>query len=700
MKKALLFSLLLSSTFTYLNAAEPTTAAVEQAAASNEAPINKEEILGGRPEKKYKAIGLDGKEIEVQFFDKSAHPGLVTKKLKMQDGGTYDPKGKQNFPYMAGEKMPEGAAVVYVLRKADNPDEFKLASADADIGKFPGYTANDPKEYWMYKDENNYLYPYVEEEDPNASLILGKKASVYVYEVPDFETTAQQKKIIELEEKIKSGGFGAAPGAAAPSTPVANSAGSPFSEKFQFGEELVGGKHVDLVLTTSDPKATEKNFAEFKEDFLKLCSAHPNVAVAIFSLALEDESVLAEGKVENLKTIRLFDKGIAATLMFSSEVTPAQARAFVESLKLTSTMSPDDIKNLQEEHARKAAEYELAMKALEEEKRKTEEALEEARIAEELAAKILDEKTRAEIEAQKAAQEVQIATEVVQKTEEELQQERMKAAKTEEELQQTQIEAAKVEKELHQTQAEAIKTEQELTEEKAKLAEEIKEKKSEIEEKKDELAEAHENLHEAHANLNELHATIGETSAALLDATTKQSTTEQQQVAVTEPALVAEQHQDATHIVAAENQQPVEAQQPVVAEPIDAQQHELHQGEPVVAVPVANEEQHQDATHIVAAENQQHSDVPVQATAVNPSEQQPPVVSAAVVDKSQETSKAAVGEIPVATVVEPEKPAVAQPINLGQSEKPAAGPLEFLNKHLGLGSEQQQPAAAEPIASN
>ena len=84
MKKKLLFSLLLGSAFAWMNevyAADTAAApAAEKAKPTGDA---KEE------EKKYKAVGLDNKEIEVQFFDKSKHPDFVLKKLFLQDGGAY-----------------------------------------------------------------------------------------------------------------------------------------------------------------------------------------------------------------------------------------------------------------------------------------------------------------------------------------------------------------------------------------------------------------------------------------------------------------------------------------------------------------------------------------------------------------------------------------------------------------------------------
>ena len=91
MKKKLLFSLLLGTAFIWTNnlcAAEVAPAAEEAKPAGDKAAVDEpktEEV------KKYKAIGLDGKEIEVQFFDKSKHPGMVTKFLNLQDGGTYNP---------------------------------------------------------------------------------------------------------------------------------------------------------------------------------------------------------------------------------------------------------------------------------------------------------------------------------------------------------------------------------------------------------------------------------------------------------------------------------------------------------------------------------------------------------------------------------------------------------------------------------
>jgi hypothetical protein len=207
MKKKLLFSLLLGSAFAWMNemyAAADAEPAVE-AGTNAGAKAAEQETL----EKAYKAKGLDGKEIEVRFFDKSNHSG-VTKVLNLQDGGTYS-NMKVNVPYMAGVPMPEGAAVVYVGRKKDNTDELILVPADADIGTFTDYSF-DPKEYWMYFD-GKYLYPYKEIPDTNAQLILGKKASIYQYEVPDEESTAlkkeaddAKKELATAQEQLKEGG--------------------------------------------------------------------------------------------------------------------------------------------------------------------------------------------------------------------------------------------------------------------------------------------------------------------------------------------------------------------------------------------------------------------------------------------------------------------------------------------------------------
>lgn len=493
MKKQLLFSLLLSSAFSLTNEVYATEEAVVPSAdVNNEIVINKEKILGERPEKKYKAIGLDGKEIEVQFFDKSMHPNLATKKLKLQDGGTYDPTGKQNFPYMAGEKMPEGAAVVYVLRKSDNPDELKLAPADADIGKFSGYTGNEPKEWWMYKDENNYLYPYTEENDPNAKLILNKDANVYVYEVPDFEETMLKQKISKLEEEIKSGNITAAPGQvvsegnSSTSTIVTD---SPFYKKFQFGDGLFNGKRIDFVLTTSDPKATPEVFAKLEKDLLELCSEHPNVAVAIFSLALEDKH--HEEKTESLKNIRISYEGIAATLMFSSEVNPIDARAYIEHLKMTSTMSPRDIKELQNKQEQQLEEKEKALEELEEEKRKME--------AELLARE--EEVQRMEAELIAKEREADIAKEIAAQALDEADKQKSMALQTELELEKSHDEIVQTEEELKLVQQEADLNAQQLEAENEKLKDEKEKLEAENKKVEEKLDDAHEMLSDAHQAL-------------------------------------------------------------------------------------------------------------------------------------------------------------------------------------------------------
>ncbi len=405
MKKKLLFSLLLGSAFSWTNEIHATeVTAITTAESSVNETASKDAAIRERPEKKHKAIGLDGKEIEVQFFDKAMHPDLVTKELTFQDGGTYDPTGKKNFPYMAGEKMPEGAAVVYVLRKNSNPDELKLVPADADISKFPGYSGSISTEWWMYKDENNYLYPYVEKEDPNAQFILGKKASVYIYEVPDLAATEKEKELADIREQLKSGGgiVATSEQATRGENPVIITSDAPFWEKFQFGDGLFDGKRIDFVITTSDPKATPETFAKLKRDLLETFSEKPNVATAMFALALEDLSNLKEGKPESLKNVRITYEGISATLMFSSEVDPLTARAYINDLMTKHTMSHEDIRNLQKEHEQKLAEYERTLADLEEKELKLEEErLKNKQMQEELA-----------IAAQKAAAAQEVIEEI------------------------------------------------------------------------------------------------------------------------------------------------------------------------------------------------------------------------------------------------------------------------------------------------
>ncbi|MBP9828809.1 MAG: hypothetical protein KBD04_02105 [Proteobacteria bacterium] len=488
MNKKLLFSLLLGSSFSWINEMHATaedSASIEgqsPALAATDSAIseeNKEHSSEEKSEKKYKAINLDGNEIEVQFFDKSMHPGMITKKLKFQDGGIYDPTGKQNFPYMAGEKMPEGAAIVYVLRKNDNKDEIKLVPANANIGNFPGYSG-DPKEWWMYKDENNYLYPYTEEPDPNASLILGKQASVYVYEVPDLEATEKEKalqkakeELAELQEKLKSGAYAVAaePGQSVNTDlPAATNSEGLLTKKFQFGDGIFEGKQMNLVCTTSDPKATQETFLKLVSKLLELFSTLPNVAVAMFSLALDDENS------NNLRQIRISGEGISVNLMFSSEIDPQTARRYVEHLRST-TFSPDEMKSLQEKHNLAVKEYEAAMESMR---------LMQAQLdaAKELAAQALTTADEQKLEKAKADLEAENAKAILDATQNELILE--KAAR-----EQSEEEKLAAEEEAKQAAILAQKAEQEklAAEEEAKqaaiLAQKAEEEKLEAEKRLD-----------------------------------------------------------------------------------------------------------------------------------------------------------------------------------------------------------------------
>ncbi len=221
MKKRLLFSLLLGSAFIWTNelhtASEATAPAGEEKSAEKIEAEAKADAPKGEEEKKYKAIGLDGKEIEVQFFDKSKHPDLVLKKLFLQDGQAYshcsdsDPR---NVPYIAGELPPAGCAVVNVFRKNNNPDELKFMGPAVANGAVPDYAVKN-EELWMYFD-GKFLYPFDDVEDPNAKLILkNNEVKVYSYEIVDSENSAKAKELQEalkksadLEEKLKTPGTG------------------------------------------------------------------------------------------------------------------------------------------------------------------------------------------------------------------------------------------------------------------------------------------------------------------------------------------------------------------------------------------------------------------------------------------------------------------------------------------------------------
>lgn len=707
MKKALLFSLLLGSTFTWMNeiyaAEEAKALPAETTSATNSEQIIKTKIVNK---------GVLGEDISVKYH-KEDPSNILYDNVVIQDGGiVIGPK--HNKPFIPGTAgTPKGYKMINIwfpivdkgskegwYGKYDEDFSKAIIQTDNldDFTQPTGYTSAD--EYmWMLMSDDNEIFLGKLEKDENANDFYGsemydasrKKADidfVRKFKLPNKEATAKlqetMKQLADLEEKMKSGGFAAAQSNASNVSAAAAPASSPFMKKFQFGDGMYDGKRVDFVLTTSDPKATPEAFAELEKDLLELCSKQPNVAVAIFSLALGFEA-------DSLKTVRLYNKGLTATLMFSSEVDPALAHAYVEHLRSTSTMSPEDVKTLQEEHAAKAAEYEQAMQALEAERLKNQEMQAELQRA---AAEIHDAEKREEIAKEVAAQALTVADEHKEAAVESQQQltvTQQEVVKTEAELEQAKIAKEQTVEQLKEAQVQAEKTEAELLAEKEKLDAE----KKAAEEK---LEDAHERLSEAHEKLGDAHEIINDANAALLEANKKAATSSDMPVAGEEKAEehhadVTEGHNDAV----------------AVAEPLA--QHDL-----------SVDQQQTDVPAVVAEQIPEHVELPVdqhivQTEVLPPAangEEHLPVAQAQLVEKDQSQNDAAIvvdkpvaapdeaanngGPLPAATLVteqpQPEKKAavVGQPI-ISEADLKSGAPLA-LEKSLA------KITGVEPAAAN
>ncbi len=357
MKKKLLFSLLLGSAFSWMNGMYAATDVKVDAAGAKEKPAEAgKEAAPKVAAKVYKATDLDGTVKNVTFFKDEGYTG-ATKPLKFQDGGTYDPTGKKNFPYMAGEEMPKGHAVVYVLRKEGSDNELKFVSADGSP-KAAGYT-NVPAEWWMYFDGER-LYAYEEKPDANATLILGKKASIYEYQVPDKEKEALKA---EVEAAKKSGGGTAAP--------VVNSAGNAEAAELLKGikaseasmaesieklkqlsltlgananngsalSQVFTVNGVQFVITSTDPEALKNPdlFATLVANAKELFSTRPSVFTALTKMLIPPQ---VTGEIAGLSKVSLADilkkdgadVTISADLSFGTGVTHEAAIAFLKAL--------------------------------------------------------------------------------------------------------------------------------------------------------------------------------------------------------------------------------------------------------------------------------------------------------------------------------------------------------------------------------
>lgn len=441
MKKKLLFSLLLGSTFSWINEMYATEEeATEQASTSNEIASKDVVLIKTQIEK----AGVIGDDITVTYH-KEDPENILYDNVVIQDGGiVVGPK--HNQPFIPGiEGTPTGYKMINIwfpiVEKGsktgwygnyENDFSKAIIQTDnlSDFAQPSGYTGADDY-MWMLMSDDNEIFIGELTPDENAKAFYGnemydatrKKADlafVRKFKLPNKEATAKfqdaKKKLEEAEEQLKSGSNVVATSEhTSGGSVIAAPSGAPFWEKFQFGDGLFGGKRIDFVITTSDPKATPEAFAELKRKLLEMFSATPNVATAVFSLALEDISKLEAGKPESLRQIRIFGENISANLMFSSEVEPSTARAYIDDLMTKHSMSPDDVKELQREHEQKLVEYEHALADLEAERIKNEQMRIALEIAEKQAAeetlRAEEEKKRAEIAAELAAQALDEADE-------------------------------------------------------------------------------------------------------------------------------------------------------------------------------------------------------------------------------------------------------------------------------------------------
>ncbi|MCX7343851.1 MAG: hypothetical protein NT128_06885, partial [Proteobacteria bacterium] len=350
MKKKLLFSLLLGSAFSWMNGVYAEETAKVDAVKEKSAEAGKDSAPKAAA-KKYKATDLDGSVKDVTFFEDEGYTG-ETRLLNLQDGLVYSGNPANNFPYMAGEDMPKGHAVVYVGRKKGSTDELKFFPANANLGPFKDNYDFADKELWMYFDGKS-LYPYKEIPDTNAKKYLGKDGSIYQYKLPDEATTALKA---EVEAAKKAGGGGT-------TSPAANSAGNPkFAElaaiidsaqkqSAKAAEELkvlLAGTHtnngsvlsqvltikgVELTIVSTDPAALKNPslFAQYADGVVAMLSKYPQVAAALIAQMAPDS---VPGKVDTLSESRLADTlkengtdvTISGSLSFASSVTPEQAR--------------------------------------------------------------------------------------------------------------------------------------------------------------------------------------------------------------------------------------------------------------------------------------------------------------------------------------------------------------------------------------
>ncbi len=437
MKKKLLFSLLLGSAFIWTNKLCAAAAAPAIAPAAEEIKPAGDKTAVDAPkvkeDKKFKVPSVQdgklGEEIEVSYHTKKSD--IVYGKTTILDGGVTqadtDAKrkmpGKHNYPYVAGQKLPEGYKIVNIWVKidpagktkglvtggnlSDNPEDIAIAIFDATKGDAnwsgpAGYDI-DNAHAWMLMSSKNEIFIAPAEMDPNAEEFLGKdspllsSALARVFNLPDEEATAKLqaalKKSAELEKAAGSGGGAsseeveklkaelAAAKAAQGNGSVAQAIdpSAPLTKTFEFE-----GMKFLVLASSAEAKKHPELFDELVMGLFKLFSTQPKVATAIIATMLKSDPTMEGGgqfvnvSVSNAYKMLGSDKEIdlVADVQFSTDISYVKAEEFIAGLKVKYNnddvvipeppVSAEEVAELQAKHEAesKAKEEELArMKA-------------------------------------------------------------------------------------------------------------------------------------------------------------------------------------------------------------------------------------------------------------------------------------------------------------------------------------------------
>ena len=457
MKKKLLFSLLLGSAFIWTNklcaAAEaaPAIAAEEVKPAEDKTAVDAPKV---EEDKKFKVPSVQdgklGEEIEVSYHTKKSD--IVYGKTTILDGGVTqadtDTKrnmpGKHNYPYVAGQKLPEGYKIVNIWVKIDpagktkglvtggnlseNPQDIAIALFDAAKGddnwKAPAGYDIDNSHAWMLMSSKNELFIAPADMDPNAEDFLGKdspllsSALARVFNLPDEEATTKLQEALkksansgdgvssEEVEKLKAELAAAKAAQGNGSAAQAIDPSAPLTKTFEFE----GMKFLALA-SSPEAKKHPELFDELVMGLFKLFSTQPKVATAIIATMLKSDPTMEGGgqfvnvSISNAYKLLGSDQEIdlVADVQFSTDVSYKKAEDFITGLKVK--YNNDDVVIPEppvpaEEVAELQAKQEAELKAKEEELAKIKA---ESEHALEVVAQLNEEKAALEAEAQEAA---------------------------------------------------------------------------------------------------------------------------------------------------------------------------------------------------------------------------------------------------------------------------------------------------------